>query len=885
MASVEEPPYLTVGTDVSAKYKGAFCEAKITDVNKHVKLRVLFEGSNGTCLIHDTDIKAGSTLETGTKIEAKHPEKKQKTYLQATITKILDHSRYTVVFDDGDQCVLRRNSLCLKSGKHFAESETLDQLPLTNPEHFGNPVKVGAVEQQNNSTTPPQSTVTKRPSIHQLKNDKPLKGKTSSTTNSSSTSSEDNKSINESNNNNNNSRKRQHSQVEYNNDSIKKLKKERNTTGNVNNATPTPNSGRRGATKGRKRRESINNGSKYATTDRDDNSIDSNPESGDASASESNIKFDSIEIGVKLMVQYGKGKIQNVYEAKVNRMETNSAGRTRYFVHYTGWNNRYDEWINKDRILSIVTEKENGSKDSRSNQLDGQNSTTTGNGSTASSSISSSSTTISTRDKEKEKDKDKEKEKVEKEKAKEKEKDKDREFKEKERELPAKTRRNKYIEATSITTTATTTTTSSSAQSNASVNLQSTTVSVDTCKLNNEPQHTSNKSETTNHSEAKATRDKERSEKEKEKERKEKEKEKEREKEKDREKEKLKEKVKEKEKPKEKDKEIKEKEREVPTKTRRAKLAEATSITTSTTTSTPTLTTTTAPPPPQPTTAAAAATTTTTSTPSTAITPIPTPTPAPSAPPQTTTTLTTAPTLTTTPTTTSTSLALATITTTTVTATSSPISTITSADTPRTVNSPKEKPKRDNELQTASIKLETANKAETKANITISSMPKELDNQVIRVSEEPDLMNQQHQHAVMLIRSIPTPTLPIIPSSASALSTTTEIYDNDTDLVVVTERSNTADDLEDKPSSLMSSIENSNIPAMSVRPIYKFCEGIDESDCDKKISLLQERILALRQTYISLKTELADLDRRRKRPRTERSNTGEHLSCGLVCRN
>ncbi|CAG2120448.1 unnamed protein product, partial [Medioppia subpectinata] len=62
---------------------------------------------------------------------------------EATIAKILDQSLYTVVFDDGDEATLKRNSLCLKSGKHFAESETLDQLPLTNPEHFGNPVSLG----------------------------------------------------------------------------------------------------------------------------------------------------------------------------------------------------------------------------------------------------------------------------------------------------------------------------------------------------------------------------------------------------------------------------------------------------------------------------------------------------------------------------------------------------------------------------------------------------------------------------------------------------------------------------------------------------------------------------------------------------------------------
>ena len=47
------------------------------------------------------------------------------------------------VFDDGDITTLRRTSLCLKSGRHFAESETLDQLPLTHPEHFGTPVLGG----------------------------------------------------------------------------------------------------------------------------------------------------------------------------------------------------------------------------------------------------------------------------------------------------------------------------------------------------------------------------------------------------------------------------------------------------------------------------------------------------------------------------------------------------------------------------------------------------------------------------------------------------------------------------------------------------------------------------------------------------------------------
>lgn len=375
LASIEEPPYLTVGTDVSAKYKGAFCEAKITDVNKHVKLRVLFDGGSGTHLIDDTDLKAGSIIETGTKIEAKHPEKKQQTYVQATITKVLDHSRYTVVFDDGDQCVLRRNSICLKSGKHFAESETLDQLPLTNPEHFGNPVKVGAAETQANNSlgTPSISSTNNKSQVnnhHQLDEKPSAKSKTSSNaacdnSRSNAVASGETSIV----------RKRQLQYHDSGNEaSARKLKKGRITSQQQANSTTTAATttsapatvsttasstpGRRGGLKGRKRRESSNNGPKQ--TDQDDNSVEDSADSADANLSESNVKFETIEIGVKLMVQYGKGKAQNVYEAKVNKIETNSAGKTRYFVHYTGWNNRYDEWITKNRILSIVTEKEAG---------------------------------------------------------------------------------------------------------------------------------------------------------------------------------------------------------------------------------------------------------------------------------------------------------------------------------------------------------------------------------------------------------------------------------------------------------------------------------------------------------------------------------------------
>lgn len=39
----DDPPYLPVGTDVSAKYKGAFCEAKIKNVVRNIKCKVSYK--------------------------------------------------------------------------------------------------------------------------------------------------------------------------------------------------------------------------------------------------------------------------------------------------------------------------------------------------------------------------------------------------------------------------------------------------------------------------------------------------------------------------------------------------------------------------------------------------------------------------------------------------------------------------------------------------------------------------------------------------------------------------------------------------------------------------------------------------------------------------
>jgi len=134
----DELASLPVGTEVSAKYKGAFCEAKVKKVHRQVKCKVTFKQALGSFMLCDSLLTYTGPLVANCTVEAKHPESGDK--LEATVNKIYDQSQYTVVFDDGDIATLRRNALCMKSGKHFNASESLDNLPLTHPEHFGTPV-------------------------------------------------------------------------------------------------------------------------------------------------------------------------------------------------------------------------------------------------------------------------------------------------------------------------------------------------------------------------------------------------------------------------------------------------------------------------------------------------------------------------------------------------------------------------------------------------------------------------------------------------------------------------------------------------------------------------------------------------------------------------
>lgn len=133
----DDPPFLPVGTEVSAKYRGAFCEAKVKKIVRSVKCKIYLKETLNSVVVTDDHITKGS-LKVGSTVEYKNPDTGQP--MEAVINKLTDCSMYTVVFDDGDEKTLRRTQCCLKGEKHFIESETLDNLPLSHPEHFGTPV-------------------------------------------------------------------------------------------------------------------------------------------------------------------------------------------------------------------------------------------------------------------------------------------------------------------------------------------------------------------------------------------------------------------------------------------------------------------------------------------------------------------------------------------------------------------------------------------------------------------------------------------------------------------------------------------------------------------------------------------------------------------------
>lgn len=143
-----------VGTEVSAKFKGAFCEAKIKKCALALKCKITLK-SSGTALTvsyeqlrtaHNTpitsynDLKPGSTVYVSKEVvsaansssagASSHTSKQSAAAAAAaaaalaaasndpmqpaTLNKVIDQSVYTVVFNDGDEKTLKRSFIRFK---------------------------------------------------------------------------------------------------------------------------------------------------------------------------------------------------------------------------------------------------------------------------------------------------------------------------------------------------------------------------------------------------------------------------------------------------------------------------------------------------------------------------------------------------------------------------------------------------------------------------------------------------------------------------------------------------------------------------------------------------------------------------------------------------
>lgn len=451
-----EPPFLALGTDVSAKYKGAFCEAKIKKISRLVKCRVTFKNNGGSVIVTDDNVKG--PLRNGAHVEAKHPGKNS--YQEGIINKVIDASQYTVVFDDGDETTLRRTSLCPKSGKHFSESESLDHLPLTHPEHFGNPVNLGSVKRRKRNIINDREKRDETPtsSVNGEKNDDDEEDEKKSTTVTSGRKGKrrgkyarrskgvkveaDNDAEDSANNGEVQEEKspsppanpvgdsETESDNEYDGSKVPSISRDTNNASNTNlneakcefesldgspvSVTPSDSQSHTTSLKSRRKRsnliendkrddsvksESAENGagdeedrkssngpvrkgkrrgkfgrkrSIRSGVDEEDFNGDNHDEKSSIgmndSDTESEAEYDSkiptisrdvcVEVDDRIRVKYGKGKVVKIYEAKVLKADNDGdLNKKRYFVHYTGWNTRYDEWIKRNRIVEVVREK------------------------------------------------------------------------------------------------------------------------------------------------------------------------------------------------------------------------------------------------------------------------------------------------------------------------------------------------------------------------------------------------------------------------------------------------------------------------------------------------------------------------------------------------
>ena len=142
--------FIPVGTEVSAKFRGAFCEAVVSLCCYNLKYKIEIAHTNEIVHVASEDVEL---VKSGDPINYLVPEgcpmttvfpinsivRISSTDQVGLVQKLIDASLYTVTFDDNDQSQFKRKGIKLKGQKAFKNEDNLNTLPLIKPENFGSP--------------------------------------------------------------------------------------------------------------------------------------------------------------------------------------------------------------------------------------------------------------------------------------------------------------------------------------------------------------------------------------------------------------------------------------------------------------------------------------------------------------------------------------------------------------------------------------------------------------------------------------------------------------------------------------------------------------------------------------------------------------------------
>uniref|UniRef100_A0A8C7Z0M6 Tudor-knot domain-containing protein n=1 Tax=Oryzias sinensis TaxID=183150 RepID=A0A8C7Z0M6_9TELE len=300
--AADEPAYLTVGTDVSAKYRGAFCEAKIKTVKRMVKVKVRPEGAgvrvswmcalgNGSIFVDHAHIHHVFTLYV--------------VWFHLNIPKIIERNMLAIGERHFERCIALTFDLCaVRYLFGFEEYCRSASIAFRTIHHNDPPPPTLANHKKARAEL-------KEPPVPTLTEEEPVDDK----------------------------REESDSESEREIRERPSLRGRRRGAGSRGKPPSRLDFAARAADSSEEQqREARRRSNRRAEDSERDRLLYGEEEDGDSLA------------GTKVRVKYGRGKTQKIYEAHIKKTDSDS-GEQFYLVHYYGWNVRYDEWVKADRII------------------------------------------------------------------------------------------------------------------------------------------------------------------------------------------------------------------------------------------------------------------------------------------------------------------------------------------------------------------------------------------------------------------------------------------------------------------------------------------------------------------------------------------------------